>query len=607
MKKFFLFLLAILMVHQSLVFATPVYAAGAIQPHSDDVNYCDSANYDEERCVSLFEGLTALVTTWKTDMGVEIVRSIAIAVWVVDRLSLEVFDMVTGTAWLTDFKSNFLEGITIFLPDVLRDTAFGDGGLMYLALVLAGLIMIIPVSAQGLNRLVKPDRVIVWGVLLSVLFVSGSVGYDVIDQIENLRYEILDKTIGTNADYGIQRLVIVPMHATEDELTINLDDNLYTLPTQFETRFFPEEQKQGITMKIGEGGIASAIGGAVNTEIESYDSVVARTAAAVLALFYAGLGIGAASIILLSGINFIVLGVAALILILFLFAALPLGFFEFGQIVLGQILDRYVSIVIHSLSLGIFIRLAGAMVDQLPNLGTQGIFTFLEWLLFLGVFFFILRGILNQSFSLLSASFSTLSTSMATVWGASPNLPSQKNSAMDRAKRVAGGAVTGAMLMGGPQGALMGAAGAALSLPVMMRGTGGANAASRSEPPRGDVFANNGIAPEQPIGAETPTNQVASRASVWGSDADSDVQNDEPIISNRSEASASLRQATLGVEEIFGAQPSPAPAPSPPAAQAESASERAHTMAENAKQQSFGSSSAATDAADTARTTGTKI
>lgn len=589
-------ILILLLVVFSLGLARPVLAQVPNAPQL--TNYCSGTNYDEDRCLTLFEGGGAFLSEWGVSLAISIVSIIVIGVWFIDRASLAIFDVITGGTWLIDLKTDFIDGIAGFLPDVLRDTAFGAGGLMYLALILAGLLMTIPLFAQGVNRLAKPQRVMMWGVLLSVLFVSGTVGYDLIDMVENLRADMMQTTMGSNADYGVETLILVPMHAQSSEENLDFG-TLADLPNEFITRFFPKVEKIDVSIKTVESGFL----GVVESEIESPESQAARIAGAVLALFYALIGFFAGVIVFMTGISMVLLGVSALLLILFLFAALPLGFFEFGEIVLRNIVNRYVDIVVASLVIAIFIRVAAGMVSQLPGLDNVG--DLIQWLLLMIVFYFALHSLLKKSFGLLSASFGTFQSSISSVWSGAA--PVAGPSVADSVKKIAGGAVTGAMLMGGPQGALMGAAGAALSLPVMMRGTGGANAASRSEPPRGDVFANNGIAPEQPIGAETPTNQVASRASVWGSDADSDVQNDEPIISNRSEASASLRQATLGVEEIFGAQPSPAPAPSPPAAQAESASERAHTMAENAKQQSFGSSSAATDAADTARTTGTKI
>ena len=463
-------------------------------------NFCSGAAYDEERCLTLFDGAGAFISEWGITLAIAIISIITMMVWFLDRVALALFELVTGGTWLLDLKTDFIEGIASFLPDVLRDTAFSDGGLMYLALVLAGLLMIIPTAAAGMNRLVKPQRVMLWGVLLSALFVGGTVGYDLIDQVENLRQEMMQSAIGSEADYGVEKLVLVPMHAQESEAELQLTD-LSTLPSQFMTSYFPEVVKIDISVKVVESGWF----GVVESEIESPESKLARVAGAVLALFYSLLGFFAGIIVFLSGASFVLLGVAALFLILFLFAALPLGFFEFGETVLRMIMERYVQVVIYSLGIAIFVRLAGGMVEQLPNLDNFS--TFLQWVLLMLVFYLALLSILKSSFGLLSASFNTFSSSMRAVWtGASPE---GAPGIVGKAKQVAGGAVSGALMMGGPQGAVMGAAAAALSLPMMMRGTGGngaaANSAPRPEPVRGDVFQENGAA--NPGAGATPSDE----------------------------------------------------------------------------------------------------
>ena len=204
-------LLVIFLLNVLLIFASPVFA------HADNAplrtNYCSGANFDEERCLTLFDGAGAFISEWGITLAISVISIISMVIWFLDRAALALFELVTGGAWLLDLKTNFIEGIASFLPDVLRDTAFGPTGLMYIALVLAGILMTIPIMSQGINRLAKPGRVMTWGVLLSVLFVSGTVGYDLIDRVETMRQEMMQATIGTDADYGVSKLVLVPMHA----------------------------------------------------------------------------------------------------------------------------------------------------------------------------------------------------------------------------------------------------------------------------------------------------------------------------------------------------------------------------------------------------------
>jgi hypothetical protein len=491
--------LSILFMALLLLVASPALAQAPNAPLP--TNYCSGTDYDEDRCLTLFDGAGAFISEWGVTLAISVISIITMVVWFLDRAALALFELVTGGSWLMSLKTDFIDGIASFLPEVLRDTAFGPTGLMYIALVLAGILMTIPIMAQGINRLAKPGRVMTWGVLLSVLFVSGTVGYDLIDRVETMRQDMMQATIGTEADYGVTKLILVPMHAQESEAALQLTD-LSTLPNDFMTRFYPKVQKIDISVKVVESGWF----GVVESEIESPESKLARIAGAVLALFYSMLGFFAGIIVLLSGVTFVILGVAALFLILFLFAALPLGFFEFGETILRMIVERYVQVIMYSLGVSIFIRLAGGMVDQLPNLSDVG--TLLQWLLLMIVFYLALRAIMKSSFGLLSASFMTFNSSIGAVWSGSG--PSAGPGLMDKAKQVAGGAVTGALLMGGAPGALMGAAGSALGIPMMMRGSTAASQAAesvaRSEPVQGDVFQNNGAAALEtdPVPNEAP-------------------------------------------------------------------------------------------------------
>ena len=189
MKKI---ILSFLLLALLLLFASPALAHTPNAPLP--TNYCSGVDYDEDRCLTLFDGAGAFISEWGVTLAISVISIITMVVWFLDRAALALFELVTGGAWLLDLKTNFIDGIASFLPDVLRDTAFGPAGLMYLALILAGILMTIPIMAQGMNKLAKPGRVMTWGVLLSVLFVSGTVGYDLLDKIETMRQEMMQTT-----------------------------------------------------------------------------------------------------------------------------------------------------------------------------------------------------------------------------------------------------------------------------------------------------------------------------------------------------------------------------------------------------------------------------
>jgi hypothetical protein len=293
-RKILILSLLILAFLPSLARPALAHEPGAPLP----ANYCSGADYDEERCLTFFEGGGAFLSEWGISLAVSIISIIVMVVWFLDRAALALFEMVTGGTWLLDLKTDFIQGIASFLPDVLRDTAFGPSGLMYLALILAGLLMIIPAATAGMNRLVKPQRVMIWGVLLAALFVSGTVGYDLIDLIEDMRQSMMQSTIGNDSDYGVEKLVLVPMHAQPSEKEMQFD-TLSDLPNDFVDSFFPPIEKIEISVRVVESGWF----GVVESEIESPESKAARIAGAVMAVFYSVLGFFAGVIVLLSGIS----------------------------------------------------------------------------------------------------------------------------------------------------------------------------------------------------------------------------------------------------------------------------------------------------------------
>ena len=70
---------------------------------------------------------------------------------------------------------------------------------------------------------------------------------------------------------------------------------------------------------------------------------------------------------LLFALVFALLMTASLGLIIFLFAALPMGLFEFGKTVVGGILNKYLQIVILSIGASIFTGIVGMTISVIPT------------------------------------------------------------------------------------------------------------------------------------------------------------------------------------------------------------------------------------------------
>jgi len=81
--------------------------------------------------------------------------------------------------------------------------------LFLIALLLAGLVMTFPLL--GATRLVQADRVILWGVVLFALFVSGTQGFDLTNAIEGLRVRMIETIAEGDTGDGLIDLVALPV------------------------------------------------------------------------------------------------------------------------------------------------------------------------------------------------------------------------------------------------------------------------------------------------------------------------------------------------------------------------------------------------------------
>jgi len=454
-------------------------------PHA--VNYCTDP-VDEERCLTLFDGFGAFLSETGTTLAVSTIAAIDMLVWFVDRLVLAVYDAAVNGAWLETFRGDLLDNLANFLPDTLRQITLGPTGIMYIALALAGVLMTIPLYFSGTgSKLVRPERVLVWGVVITALFISGTIGYDLIGGIESLRVDIVRNMMGgEDTQDSAETLVLTPMLASHAEADL-IFDNLNQLPGQFMEAYFPPVQKIEVSVKTIESGWF----GAINTEVESQDSKLARIRGASQSLLYGLISLGAAIVVILFAIAFIFLGVAALILVLFLMAALPLGFFEFGNMILMSIMERYIQIVAFSLALALLMRVSGGLMAALPT-GVTTPTAAVEWMILLGALFMSIQILFTAAFKALTASFSAFTTSVKASLGAQTDGPGVTATV----GRALTGAAMGAMALGGAGGAVLGGASALLGMSPAVVGRGASTSTSRNQSNGvGDVFVGNGAVP----------------------------------------------------------------------------------------------------------------
>jgi hypothetical protein len=478
MKKRFI-LLALLVV--LVLFAVrPALAAGLNAP-----NYC-FPNDDPERCWGFMQVLENLGQRMLAGVAIGLMKGFAELAWLVDRAATFIFSKsVPDNGWLLTIKDQMLHLFAGMMPDLLRQVAFGGQGLMYVALSLAGLLMIVPMWGMG-ARFVRPERVMVWGVLLSLLFVGGAFGYDLIGAVEGFRQGLVNQVAQGGAAMPLDRLILQPMLAGDGDL--GFGDDLLALPMIFDSTYFPSPELTEVTVSEG-GGF-----GFGNANVELPEAIQRRIAAAGLGVFYAFVSVFGAWLLIVVGVTYIILAFTALLLIVFLFAALPLGFFEFGSVLLGGILERYLQLTVQSLALAIFLRWLSSGLGFVVEVNTVP--NALTWLVIVTVMIIIAGTFFNGAVRIMLGSGSVFRV-VGQQFGGPPVLQRTVAAAAGGVQAAAGVASMGALLMGRPEVAMAaGVLGSGARLLAQPGGKGemayGLSEAEAAENRRGNVFVSNG-------------------------------------------------------------------------------------------------------------------
>jgi hypothetical protein len=287
--------------------------------------------------------------TFLNEIAIAGMKAAATVCWELEKVGAGITRfLIQQDMWdvLLDSVMNSLRTVT---PTILRDLVFGaqGGGLFYLALMLAGIFMIIP--QMGRSRLVDAGHAILWLALIVTLFISSTAGFDLIQGIEGLRADtvgLLNPNEGTSLDDLIAR----PMRASASDL-LTYD---FVLPGAFEDEYFTSDR---------ELERAEILWG-VEVSYETEASRERRGAAARTGIALAALTLLPGITLLLFGMIFATLTASALVLITFFIVALPLGFFEFGSHILMGIARQYVylwAITLLAVVLPSILRAAGTL------------------------------------------------------------------------------------------------------------------------------------------------------------------------------------------------------------------------------------------------------
>ena len=105
-------------------------------------------------------------------------------------------------------------------------------------------------------------------------------------------------------------------------------------------------------------------------KFETIESMDRRSARAWSGFIRALIVLPAAYVALQYALVYAMLSIAALIIIVFFVAALPLGFFEFGATILSRIIRQYFSILALTLLVGVLARIMSLLINALLDCGT---------------------------------------------------------------------------------------------------------------------------------------------------------------------------------------------------------------------------------------------
>src|SRR5512145_188021 len=201
---------------------------------------------DETYCLSGEESLAVMIRDMIRMWLIGAAKGVAALFWLLIRIVATVCDaLLQGEIW-QDIRTSILGQLESILGGkngVLYQIIGSSNGLFAIALMLAGLVMCFPLVTSG-NSLVRVERVLPWGIILIALFISSSIGFDLIDAIDSVRGSMMQTAAGVGGEgaSNLLNLVATPMLATAEEVLQIDAKNLWQLPAGFEKEYFPEPE-----------------------------------------------------------------------------------------------------------------------------------------------------------------------------------------------------------------------------------------------------------------------------------------------------------------------------------------------------------------------------
>lgn len=307
------------------------------------------------------------------------IRGMALAIWYVEKAAAWVSEqIITSTIWET-IVADLLTTLGASLPDTLRSVLFGTGGgLFYIALIGVSIVLVVPHLLKNGNQPVRFERVMGWSMLVIVMFISSTIGYDAISNIEQLRMQTIS---GISSGWGagtVSDFVARPMSATAVEINVNE----FLLPAAFAAEYFPEPTAYEVIEIIFYDAPIIGTNSATVT-VETDESLAFRITQASLGIVITIINLIPTMMVVILALSFATLTASALVLILFFLLALPVGLFEIGGALLSQIASRYVVVWALSIFIATFpaMMLGVAELTLTPPVTLPDLFTYAAVLL----------------------------------------------------------------------------------------------------------------------------------------------------------------------------------------------------------------------------------
>ena len=299
-----------------------------------------------------FQVLMEWLQMQSNNLIIGLTRGMAQSLWYVEKVIAFLSDQITTSAIWRDAMDQMVTSLSNELPPVLRNILFGaGGGLFYMALILAGMFLIVPQLMQYGRRLVELDRILLMSLLVIALFISSTAGYNFIIGIETARQDLSATVTGAFAGSGsLSQLIAAPMQASSAEVVAIGDFNL---PAIYTDTYFPAPTEfNTVEIVFYDNWVMGR--SAFELQIESPASQLARRQSATQGVLIAAITLAPAWIVILITIAFAALTAVALVLIIFFLVSLPMGLFEYGATILGQIGRKYIFVWMLSLLMSVF-------------------------------------------------------------------------------------------------------------------------------------------------------------------------------------------------------------------------------------------------------------